>query len=90
MLDFFSGSSSAVNTKSAVRECVDNAFGEGGGSECSLLIIHTTMGHNFAQMAAAAREACPEAEIVGCSATGIIGREGKVEGSGETQGLGRQ
>lgn len=76
MLDFFSGSSSAVNTKSAVRECVDNAFGAGGGSECSLLIIHTTMGHNFAQMAAAAREACPEAEIVGCSATGIIGREG--------------
>jgi len=55
MLDFFSGSSSAVNTKSAVRECVDNAFGAGGGSECSLLIIHTTMGHNFAQMAAAAR-----------------------------------
>jgi len=76
MLDFFSGSSSAVNTKSAVRECVDNAFGAGGGSECSLLIIHTTMGHNFAQMAAAAREACPEAEIVGCSASGIIGREG--------------
>ncbi len=76
MLDFFTGSSSAVNTKSAVRECVDNAFGAGGGSECSLLIIHTTMGHNFAQMAAAAREACPEAEIVGCSATGIIGREG--------------
>ncbi len=34
------------------------------------------MGHNFAQMAAAAREACPEAEIVGCSASGIIGREG--------------
>ncbi len=76
MLDFFSGSSSAVNTKSAVRECVDNAFGAGGGSECSLLIIHTTMGHNFAHMAAAAREVCPEAEIVGCSATGIIGREG--------------
>ncbi len=76
MLDFFSGSSSAVNTKSAVRECLDNAFGEGGGSDCSLLIIHTTMGHNFAQMAAAAREACPDAEIVGCTASGIIGREG--------------
>ncbi len=76
MLDFFSGSSSAVNTKSAVRECVDNAFGEGGGSECSLLIVHATMGHNFAQMAAAAREACPEAEFVGCTASGIIGREG--------------
>ncbi len=76
MLEFHSGSSSAVNTRSAVRECLDNAFGEGGGTECSLLIIHATMGHNFAQMAAAAREACPDAEIVGCTATGIIGREG--------------
>ncbi len=76
MLNFFSGSSSAVNTNSAVRECLDNAFGEGGGGDCNLLIIHTTMGHNFAQMAAAAREACPDAEIVGCTASGIIGREG--------------
>lgn len=76
ILEFFSGSSSAVNTRSAVRECVDNAFGEGGGGECSLLIVHTTMGHNFAQMAAAAREACPGAEFVGCTASGIIGREG--------------
>jgi hypothetical protein len=34
MLDFYSGSSSAVNTKSAMRECLDNAFGEGGGADC--------------------------------------------------------
>jgi len=76
MLDFHSGSSSAVNTRSAVRECLDNAFGEGGGAECSLLVIHVTMGHDFAQMAAAARDACPDAEIIGCTASGIIGREG--------------
>jgi hypothetical protein len=76
MLDFHSGSSSAVNTKSAMRECLDNAFGEGGGAETSLLIIHATMGHNFVQMAAAAREACPDAEIIGCTASGVIGREG--------------
>jgi len=76
MIDFRSGSSSAVNSRSAVRECLDNAFGEGGGGECSLLIVHATMGHNFAQMAVAAREACPDAEFVGCTASGIIGREG--------------
>lgn len=76
MLDFHSGSSSAVNTKSAVRECLDNAFGEGGGADSSLLVIHATMGHNFAQMATAARQACPDAEIVGCTASGVIGREG--------------
>jgi hypothetical protein len=76
MIDFHSGSSSAVNSKAALRECLDNAFGEGGGGDCSLLILHATMGHNFKQMAAAAREACPGAEIVGCSASGVIGREG--------------
>ncbi len=79
MLEFHSGSSSAVNSTSAVRECVDHAFGEGGGADCRLLVVHATMGHNFAQMSAAAREACPGAEIVGCSGTGIIGREGVSE-----------
>ena len=79
MLEFHSGSSNAVNSKSAMRECVDHSFGEGGGSECSVLIVHATMGHNFAQMAAAAKEACPNAEFIGCTGSGVIGREGVSE-----------
>ena len=79
MLEFCSGSSNAVNSKGAVRECLDNSFGEGGGGDCDLLIIHATIGHNFAQMTAAAREACPKAEIIGCTGSGIIGREGVSE-----------
>jgi hypothetical protein len=37
------------------------------------------VGHNFAQMAAGAHEACPNAEIVGCTGSGVIGREGVSE-----------
>tara|TARA_R110002110_G_scaffold376568_2_gene586555 strand:+ start:59659 stop:60864 length:1206 start_codon:yes stop_codon:yes gene_type:complete len=79
MLEFFSGSSSAVNSKSAVRECLDLAFGEGGGDDASIVFVHSTMGHNMAQSHAAIREYCPNAEIVGCTGSGVIGREGVSE-----------
>lgn len=79
MLSFHSGISNAVNTQSAVRECVDNAFGEGGGADCSILVIHSTVGHQFPQMLAAAKEACPAASVIGCTGSGVIGREGVSE-----------
>jgi hypothetical protein len=79
MLSFNSGISNAVNTQSAVRECVDNAFGEGGGADCSILVIHSTVGHQFPQMLAAAKETCPDASVIGCTGSGVIGREGVSE-----------
>ena len=79
MLEFQSGSSNAVNPKSAVRESLDHAFGEGGGSECNLLMIYATVGHNFSQLISAAREACPDASIVGASGSGVIASEGVSE-----------
>ncbi len=79
MLAFHSGSSNAVNSKSAVQECIELAFGDSDPAECTLLVIHATVGHNFAQMAAGAREVCPNAEIVGCTGSGVIGREGVSE-----------
>jgi hypothetical protein len=65
MLEFHSGGGNAVNSKAAVQECIDHAFGNGDAADCAVLIIHSTMGHNFAQMAAGAREACPNVEITG-------------------------
>ncbi|MEP4379646.1 MAG: FIST N-terminal domain-containing protein [Alphaproteobacteria bacterium] len=79
MLEFFSGSSSAVNSKSAVRECLDLAFGEGGGSDANIVFVHSTMGHNMAQIHDAIQAFCPDAEIVGCTGSGVIGREGVSE-----------
>lgn len=79
MLEFRSGSSNAVNAKSAVRECLDHAFGDGGGDDCSLLIIYSTVGHNFPQLIAAAREEHPKAHVVGGSGSGVIASEGVSE-----------
>ncbi|MBC8240834.1 MAG: FIST C-terminal domain-containing protein [Alphaproteobacteria bacterium] len=79
MIEFHSGSSNAVNSKAAVIECVEAAFTDGDKADCKLLVIHSTVGHNFAQMMAGAKEACPDAEIIGCTGSGVIGREGVSE-----------
>lgn len=78
MLSFDSGSSTAVNSAKAMRECVEKAIGD-HGDRARLVLLHTTMGHNFAQLLAAAREACPEADICGCTGSGIAGTEGVSE-----------
>jgi len=48
------------------------ALGE-EASEASLLIFHSTLGHKFEQMLSTAHEMCPQAEIVGCTGSGVIG-----------------
>ena len=78
MLEFSSGLSTAVNSKQAATECVELALGDAGDT-CDLLVIHSTVGHNFAQAVAAARAACANATIVGCTGSGVIGREGVSE-----------
>ncbi|MDA1098465.1 MAG: FIST C-terminal domain-containing protein [Proteobacteria bacterium] len=79
MVEFHSGSSNAVNSKGAVIECIEAAFADGDKADCRLLVIHSTVGHNFTQMMAGAKESCPEAEIIGCTGSGVIGREGVSE-----------
>ncbi len=76
MLEFYSGSSSAVNSKTAVSESVELATGETSVPDCSVLIIYFTVGHNFQQIIDQANECCPNASIVGCSGSGIISSEG--------------
>ena len=72
MLEFSSGLSTAVNSKQAAAECVELALGDKAG-DCSLLVVHSTVGHNFPQALASAKAACPNAQIVGCSGSGVIG-----------------
>ncbi len=79
MLNFNSGISNSVNSKSAIHGCLEQAFGESGASTSDLLIIHSTVGHNFPQILAAAKDACPQAEVIGCTGSGVIGREGVSE-----------
>mgnify|MGYP001179528471 CR=1 FL=1 len=79
MLQFSSGFSTGVNSKLAAQECVELALGEDGGDDCSLLVLHSTVGHNFGQAIAAARAACPNAKVIGCTGSGVIGRDGVSE-----------
>ena len=78
MLEFSSGLSTAVNSKQAATECIELALGD-AGETCDLLVVHLTVGHNFDQAIAAARATCPGADIVGCTGSGVIGREGVSE-----------
>lgn len=78
MLTFSSGSSTAVNSARAMREGLAEALGDDAG-RARLVLFHTTMGHNFGQLLAAAREVCPDAAICGCTGSGIASRDGVSE-----------
>jgi hypothetical protein len=79
MLEFFSSSTGAVNSKRAIAECLENALDGQNDLDCDLIIIYTSIGHNFKDMLAEARRLSPNAQIVGCTGCGVIGREGPNE-----------
>lgn len=72
MLGFHSGTSRLVNTVKATRECLETALGD-RVAEASLIIVGSTLGHQFEQMLSTARELCPGAEVAGCTGSGVIG-----------------
>jgi hypothetical protein len=79
MLEFFSSSSGSVNSKRAITECLENALEAEKSLDCDLIIIYSTIGHNFAEILSEAYQISPNAQIVGCTGAGIIGREGPNE-----------
>lgn len=79
MLQFFSASTSIVNSKRAITECLENALEGQPDLNCDLIIIYTAMGHNFKELLSEARLLSPGAQIVGCTCAGVIGREGPNE-----------
>ncbi len=79
MLTFHSASARIINSDRAITECMEAAFGEGRDTDCDLLVIYSSMGHNFGQLLSRAREMAPSARIVGASCCGIVGREGVSE-----------
>jgi hypothetical protein len=79
MLQFFSASTSIVNSKRAIAECLENALESELNLDCDLIIIYTAMGHNFKEFLSEAKRLSPNASIVGCTGAGVIGREGPNE-----------
>jgi len=79
MLQFFSSSTSVVDSKRAITECLENALSGEKTLDCDLLIIYTAMGHNFKEMLSEAYRLTPGAQIVGYTCAGVIGKDGPNE-----------
>jgi 2,4-dienoyl-CoA reductase-like NADH-dependent reductase (Old Yellow Enzyme family) len=79
MLQFFSASTSIVNSRRAITECLEVALEGESNLDCDLLIIYTAIGHNFKEILSEAQKLSPNAEVVGCTCAGIIGKEGPNE-----------
>lgn len=79
MLHFFSASTIHVNSRKAVRECLEIALEGEPNLDCDLIIIHSSMGHNFQELLSEARKLAPGAQIAGCTGAGVIGNEGPDE-----------
>jgi hypothetical protein len=77
MLSFFSASTRMVSSRRALTECVEASLGS--NTDCDLLMIHASMGHDHRALLDQAREMLPRARIVGNSCCGIVGREGVSE-----------
>jgi|SaaInlStandDraft_2_1057019.scaffolds.fasta_scaffold173523_2 small ligand-binding sensory domain FIST len=74
MLGFYSSASSHVNSAKAIREALAEAMDE-SSRPARLVIMHSTMGHDLSQLIEGAHEICPDAEVVGCTGSGAIGRD---------------
>jgi 2,4-dienoyl-CoA reductase-like NADH-dependent reductase (Old Yellow Enzyme family) len=79
MLQFFSASTSIVNSKRAITECIENALEGEPSLDCDLIIVYTAMGHNFKDILSEAHKISPNAQVVGCTCGGIIGKDGPDE-----------
>ncbi len=79
MLQFFSASTSVVDSKRAIDECLENALAGENNLDCDLLIIYTAMGHNFKDLLSEAHRLSSGAQVAGCTCAGVIGKEGPCE-----------
>ncbi len=78
-MQFFSASSSEVDSKKAIKECMEKSLGGNSNGSCRLLIIHSSIGHDFEQLLSEAGRLAKGAEIVGCTGSGVLGKEGPNE-----------
>ncbi|MFZ1539635.1 MAG: FIST N-terminal domain-containing protein [Chromatiaceae bacterium] len=78
MLHFYSASTRMVNSRRAIAECLEAALGE-GNTDCDLVVIHASLGHDYPALLAETRRLAPSARVVGSSCCGIVGREGVSE-----------
>lgn len=78
MLEFFSASTRMVNTQRGITECLETALGP-DTTDCDLIIIHSSLGHNFHDLLKYTSQLAPRAQVVAASCCGVVGREGVSE-----------
>lgn len=78
MLELFSASARIVNSRRAIAECLEAALGE-GQTDCDLIVIHASIGHDYQALIDEAARLAPSARVVGASCCGVVGREGVSE-----------
>jgi len=76
MLHFNSAKVRIVNSERAIAECLDISFPDGIPADCGVFIINSSLGHKLDKLGEALSKRVPNANIVGCSSSGVIGREG--------------
>ena len=81
MLQFSSASLRLVNSQRAIEECLDVALGAepAAASDCSLVVIHASLGHPLKDLVEPVRRRCPRARVVASSCCGVVGKEGVSE-----------
>lgn len=78
MLNFYSASTRIVNTRRGITECMESALGN-DTTDCDLVMIHASLGHDFKELIDGAQQLAPKAKIVAASCCGIVGKEGVSE-----------
>lgn len=79
MLHFFSASTGIVNSRKAIKYCLETALVTPGDLSCDLIVIHASIGHDFDQLLDEANQLSPQAIVVGCTGAGVVGKEGSNE-----------
>lgn len=78
MLEFYSANTRMVNTRRGVAECLEVALGE-ENTDCDLVILHASIGHNFQDLVDETKRLAPSARILAASCCGVVGKEGVSE-----------
>lgn len=78
MLQFNSASARIVNSARAMAECLEVATdNQPGGAD--LIIFNASIGHDFDTLLQEAHKLAPNAQILGASCCGVVGKEGVSE-----------
>ncbi len=78
MLQFNSSSARIVNSARAMAECLEIAT-ENQPEKADLIIFNASIGHDFNSLLREAQRLSPNAQIVGASCCGVVGKEGVSE-----------